>query len=107
MDTETRLIGTLLTEKPSQNAFIMASCTVLLMALVTLVYWNDSFGFAQYLAAGSGAVIASGQWWRIFTAIFIHADTAHLLSNMLLLWIFSFFVFGHFGVMVYPLVLTL
>lgn len=102
MDNETRLIGTLLTEKPSPNAFIIASCTVLLMALVTLFYWNNTFGFSQYLAAGSGPIISNRQWWRIFTAIFIHADTAHLLSNMLLLWFFSFFVFGYFGTIVYP-----
>ncbi len=28
-----------------------------------------------------GAAVAHGQWWRLFTAIWLHADLAHLATN--------------------------
>jgi len=30
----------------------------------------------------NNALVAQGQWWRVFTAIFLHADIAHLVSNV-------------------------
>lgn len=37
------------------------------------------------LAANHRAHTMSGQWWRLITCIFIHANTVHLLSNVLAL----------------------
>lgn len=34
-------------------------------------------------ALDAGAVITRGEWWRILTALFLHADAAHVLSNVL------------------------
>src|SRR5207302_9946394 len=28
------------------------------------------------------AAVSKGQWWRLFTAIFLHADIGHLAMNM-------------------------
>ncbi len=43
------------------------------------------------LAYGIGwnLALASGEWWRLMTPIFLHGDFAHLLMNM-----FSLFIFG-------------
>jgi rhomboid protease GluP len=30
----------------------------------------------------SGQAVANGEWWRLFTATFLHADLAHLLANV-------------------------
>lgn len=34
-------------------------------------------------------LIVAGQWWRIFTPIFLHADITHILFNMYALFIFG------------------
>ena len=35
------------------------------------------------------ALIHEGQYWRLFTAMFLHAGIRHLLNNMHLLYVFS------------------
>jgi rhomboid protease GluP len=101
---EKRLIKTLITGRPSKTAFLVASLTVMLMTLASFFYWQNIFGWEHFLPAIKVEVFTNSQWWRIFTAIFIHADTEHLLSNMYMLWIFSYFVYGYFGFTVFPFV---
>jgi membrane associated rhomboid family serine protease len=36
-----------------------------------------------------GPLVATGEWWRIFTGAFLHAGVFHLGMNMLLLWFLS------------------
>ena len=40
--------------------------------------------FAQYNAA-----IAAGDWWRVFTSAFLHANVTHILFNMYALYLFG------------------
>ena len=37
-------------------------------------------------ANNAGAVLNSGQWWRIVTAMFVHVGMIHLATNMWCLW---------------------
>lgn len=99
---EKKIIGTLMTGKPSDKASIAALMTIFVMVAGTLFYWNAPLNWANWLYITRADFFQSGQVWRAFTAIFVHADIEHLLSNMLLLWVFSFFIFGYFGFKVFP-----
>ncbi|WP_342514264.1 rhomboid family intramembrane serine protease [Sporosarcina sp. FSL K6-1522] len=59
----------------------------ILTHLVTLipVIGNEVYFFG----VGVNAWIAEGDWWRLVTPMFLHADFMHLLFNM-----FSLFIFG-------------
>lgn len=53
-----------------------------------LLLGPDPLGLFQ--AGGAFApAIAGGQWWRLVTAIFLHAGLIHLGMNALVLWIFG------------------
>ena len=68
--------------------------TPLLWALVVLVvYWGQTTWPGRWEAAGvldARAVFDRGEWWRVGTALFLHADAGHLISNLLS----GVFVFG-------------
>jgi rhomboid protease GluP len=102
---EERLTSTLMTTKPSMlNAFIAASLSVLIISLVSLFYWNAQSAWADLLPASGNLMFNQHQLWRSVSAIFIHADLEHLLSNMYMLWIFTFFIYGYFGLSIFPFV---
>lgn len=83
--------------KPRSNrahkALSEAPCTKALI-LVTIA----TFGYQLYLGAGSDPVMMveagalfsplfeDGQWWRLFSAQFLHWGVAHIALNMLGLW---------------------
>ncbi len=90
LSPEEQLVSTMITGKPSANAFAVATATVLIITLMTLFYWRDPFIWSHYFAAINEKFFHNQQSFRIFTAIFVHSDLSHLLSNLLMLWIFSF-----------------
>jgi rhomboid protease GluP len=53
----------------------------LLLALVHWVSWTGLPGFRS-AAMFDSAAAGSGEWWRGFTAILLHADLRHLMANM-------------------------
>ena len=61
--------------------------TPLLWALVVLaVFWGQGVWPGRWEAAGAldaQAVFDGGEWWRLGTALFLHADVGHLVSNLL------------------------
>lgn len=51
--------------------------------IVTLYYWNKiRFPQLETLGIMDSAAVNAGQWWRLFTAVTLHADGAHLAANV-------------------------
>jgi membrane associated rhomboid family serine protease len=49
------------------------------------------------LGAMQPIFIARGQYWRLFTAMFLHANLLHIAFNMYALYLFGYLVEGAFG----------
>jgi membrane associated rhomboid family serine protease len=64
---------------------------LILFFTVTGPWDNHSLWFTQ--GAGNGArILENNEWWRLLTALTLHADTVHLLSNCLIGgWLVHFF----------------
>ncbi|HYQ40520.1 MAG TPA: rhomboid family intramembrane serine protease [Polyangiaceae bacterium] len=72
------------------NALIYAWGSYPLMLLAT----GDDFGERWAFIAPE---ILSGEWWRMFSYMFVHANWLHLVMNLLGLWVLGPFVERAFG----------
>jgi rhomboid protease GluP len=68
------------------------------VALVCVLYWlNDSRIDLRTPGVMDTAALARGQWWRLFTAIWLHADLSHLASNAMFGLILLGLTMGRYG----------
>jgi rhomboid protease GluP len=67
--------------------------------LVALFYVIGEGKYPGLKAAGLmvSAKVSAGEWWRLFTAVMLHADPPHLLSNVTIGAILLGFAMGSFG----------
>lgn len=67
--------------------------TASLIAINLIIYLLTLFPTLELIIKGYGiqynAAIANGEYWRIFTAMFLHADFFHVFMNMFWLFIFG------------------
>ncbi len=100
---EKRLVRTLIMERPHALSFLVSASMILLIVLVTQIYWQNINGWGPLLPAIHNNIFKQGELWRVFTAVLVHGDMGHLLSNMYMLGVLSYFVFGYFGFKAFPL----
>ncbi len=96
------VVETYLSREPRANSAFISLVSIGVVFLFSIVYWGNSFGLADFLAAKGRQVFVEHQYWRLFTGILVHADLMHFLSNAMGLFLFGYLLYGYFGVRVYP-----
>jgi rhomboid protease GluP len=67
--------------------------------LVAFFYWVQTHASANFLNAGvmDATAVTHGEWWRLFTAIFLHADLGHFAMNASIGLVLLGLAMGNFG----------
>jgi membrane associated rhomboid family serine protease len=65
--------------------------------LVVLFFWLDGHSDLRPAGMMVSARVAQGQWWRLFTAVWLHADAGHLAANATLGFVLLGLVMGRYG----------
>jgi membrane associated rhomboid family serine protease len=77
--------------RPIQQKLLFDWGSLAWVFLISLSFWCSE-RLAVFGSAGlmDGKAVSRGQWWRLFTAVFLHADAAHLVANA----VFGFVLLG-------------
>src|SRR5690606_8376699 len=86
-------LGPLTRRPPIQLALPVVAPYSLFCAFST-AYWLSPY--RTLLAASKNTVFHDGEIWRLLTALFTHADVAHLLANTPLFLIFGWLLHAYF-----------
>lgn len=88
---------TWISDQPDPKGFFIAALAILFIAIGSVFYWNNTFALTALMPASKDAVVLGHEWWRLFTALFAHADPGHFLSNAFLFFALGSFLIGFFG----------
>jgi membrane associated rhomboid family serine protease len=73
---------------PITVALIVANLVVFLAMLATGGSLGNTFQSSLFQnGALVGILVGNGDWWRLFTATFLHASLIHVALNMFVLWV--------------------
>jgi rhomboid protease GluP len=65
--------------------------------LLFVFYWADAASGLKACGTVDSTRIAHGEWWRLFTGVWLHADLAHLVANVTFGLVLSGLAMGRFG----------
>jgi len=66
--------------------------------LVILIYaWSETNTNLRNIGMMDRAALTHGEWWRLFTATWLHADIGHLAANVVFGLIFMGLAMGRYG----------
>jgi rhomboid protease GluP len=65
--------------------------------LLLVFYWADATSGFRTAGTVNSTAVSHGQWWRLFTAIWLHGDVAHLAANASFGFVLSGLAMGRFG----------
>lgn len=97
---EPRIIANWYTRKVRPSGFIGTGILIIFILALCLVDWSSN---QINLSASRDLVFSQKQYWRLWSALFAHADIGHLFGNLFLFVPFAFLLTGYFGFSLFPL----
>jgi rhomboid protease GluP len=93
---------TWLNRRPNPSAYFVAMSTLLFLSALCFGQWNNFRDLSELWPASQEQVFQQHQYWRLWTTLFVHADLGHLAANSLLFFVFGYFLYGYFGLFIFP-----
>lgn len=92
-----------LTQKARYQGWIGSLVLTGFVFALTLLDWTDVNLFEPMLKATWTNVFETHQYYRLWTSLFVHADSAHILSNTILLVPLLYLLSAYFGSWLWPI----
>lgn len=76
-------------DRPRPATLVLVGLNILIFVLEGFAGGSQNTAVALRFGALSADLALSGEWWRLFTSMFIHFGSSHLVSNMVTLFLFG------------------
>ena len=96
--------GNWITRKVSKGALCSALVSVMFVIIGTFLFWSGKLQANELMPASYYFVFKEGEYWRLWSALFAHADIPHLFGNLFLFFPFAYYLSGYFGFFFFPLI---
>ena len=85
--------------RPAHPAGTFFDASSLVWVFLNLVFylWSEQRADLRWLGMMNGTALSQGEWWRLFTATWLHANLAHLAGNLVFGSLFLGLIMGRFG----------
>ncbi len=84
--------------RPIQPELLFDWGSLAWVLLVALFFWgSERLIILSSAGPVDGEAVSHGQWWRLFTAVFLHADLGHLAANAVFGFVFLGLAMGAYG----------
>ncbi len=91
-----------LTKKVSNKGLVSALSSSAILIIGAIIYWFSDQTFSQKMPVSYVDIFEKREYWRLWSALFAHADASHLFGNLFLFFPFSFYLSGYFGYLFFP-----
>lgn len=81
----------------SPGLFFDWSCLVWVMLIALIYAGSETRADLRTIGRMEGNALAQGEWWRLFTATWLHADPGHLAMNGVFGFLFLGLAMGRYG----------
>ena len=72
-------------------------CFVWVLLNIFFYWWSETHADLRSPGIMDGTALAQGEWWRLFTAAWLHADVGHLATNLVFGFLLIGLVMGRYG----------
>lgn len=103
MTSYTVMKGNWLTQKARYQGWVGSLFLTGLVIILTLLDWSNVEMFGPMFRATWNNVFESHQYYRLWTSLFVHADSSHVLSNTILFVPLLYLLSSYFGSWLWPL----
>ncbi len=87
--------------RPKQSLAMVTYCSLIII-LLSIYNWLSNSTYL--LAVSFPRVIEDGEYWRVWTSLFIHSDFGHVASNLWLFGVFGYLLHAFWGAWVFPVI---
>ena len=98
-EDQPRLIKNWFTKKIKASSFLVTAALVVLLFGLSLYDWLSP----KDLSVSYDLAFSQHQYWKLWTALFAHADMGHLLGHALIFIPFALLLTGYFNLTLFPL----
>lgn len=102
MTTTSKISSTYLSQRHYKHGIFISVLMLVIILIFSQVFWMDWKKIALELPAISYNVFQQNEYWRLWTAIFVHADLDHFLSNAYMLFFLGYLIYSYYGLFLYP-----